>query len=99
MKRKKALNYAKDFIIILCSLTISTFFTAEVLHKNGFFIEMITFVITNVILVGIYELTKFLYIRFKKGDKSKIDFKQQLHDLIFVVLIAVIGSVVATIFT
>lgn len=98
MAKTKILNLAKDFLILLCSVAITRVFTAEVLHKSGFFIEMIIFVAANAILVGIYEFIKFICNRFK-GDTTIPDYKVQAHNILFIALVVIFGAVLSNIFS
>ena len=93
MKKKKVLKIVYDFIFWCISLVITKLFMTNVLHMKSFFVELIVFLLAVVLVESISLFVKYVVKRVRK-EKAELDIKQQLHSLVLLVLIAVVGALI-----
>ncbi len=100
MKEKTKRNIligVRSVIIFAVSYFVAELFSKTVINTSSFFIVMMTFLVIFTFINSLWRLVQYI-IKRVKGEEvmidKKIDKKQQLHDLLFVTLFAVLGGVV-----
>lgn len=97
MKRYKVLKFIQEFMLFFCTITTTKIVAVHMLNKESFWLEALIFVITYILLNGLYELIKFI-IKKINGNETKANFKQQLHNIIFIIIIFIILIILYFIF-